>query len=249
MSMKRSATILFSLFLIASAVGCATRPAPAPTPQGYRTTPNNIVRTAEKSVMPPKQLASLLSNAEGIITDADSKNWAGVQSRIARMKTSHGQLKPLMQASMVPSHTMNSLSNAISGLEKQAAAKNVYETKFEANRLTKVLPDVASMYKMVVPADIGKLGYLGREIDLNAEKGDWKSAKTNYDSARTMWSGLSKQLGTTYKTDVGSFTTNLDNVGKAITDKSVSRVKADTKKLSDSLAVIESDFTKQGFAK
>lgn len=249
MFIKRLAPAFFSLIILASAAGCTARQAPAPTPQGYKTAPNNIVRNAQNNVIPPRQLAVLQSNAEGIIADADNKDWSKVQSRIAQIKTCHSQLKPLMQASSVPAGTVNNMNNVIIGLEKQASAKNMYETKVEANKLTSILPDVAGMYKMIVPADVGRLGYLAREISLNVEKGDWRAAKTNYDNARTMWDSLRTQLNTTYRADSANFATCLNNVGKAITDRSVVRVKADTKRLSDALAVLEADFTRQSMSR
>lgn len=242
---KKIAPAIIAAFIATACIGCVAKQTPTPAPQQYKGTPNNIVKNIEKNVMPPKQLASLKSNAEGIIIDAGTQNWTKIKNRLGFIKTDYNQLKLLAQAAMIPNNVMSDLSVAIGGLEKQVAAKNILATKLEANKITKYLPDIADMYKLTVPSDVDRLGYLAREIDLNIDKNDWKAAKADYDSASTIWKGLKNRLSAAYKNDAAKFTTELNNISKAITDKNSRNVKTYVKRMEDVLAVIYKDFSKQ----
>jgi len=242
---KRIAPAILAAFIAATCIGCVSKQAPAPTPQQYVGTPNNIVKNMAKTVMPPKQLAILKSNAEGIILEAEKPNWTKIKGNLNLIKTNYNEIKPLLATAMVPNSVASNLSIAIGNLEKQIGLKKAYETRLEANKITKYLPDIADMYKLTVPSDIDRLGYFGREIDLNIEKGDWKSAKANYDSAKNMWTILKSRLSTKYKNDAVKFTTELDNLGKAINDKNSGNVKSYAKRMVDVLTVLKTDFGKQ----
>jgi hypothetical protein len=243
MSFNRFAPVLLAFAIALSASGCSARQSPKTTPQGYTITPNQMVKSVGNKVLPPKQLNVIHSNALGIMTDAEKKDWAAAQSKMSQIRTNYNQLRPLMQASSVPANRMNSLGKAISGLDKQITAKNAYETRVEANRLTKALPDITETYKTTVPANLGRLGYLSREISLNIEKNDWRNAGINYNSARTMWTGMNRQLGINANPGTANFSSSLQGLGKAIASKSAAGAKVGAKGLSDALTSLESYFT------
>jgi hypothetical protein len=249
MFLSRFVPVLLVAAIAVGNFGCSASQSPNTTPQGYKMTPNNMLKQVEKNVLPPKQLTALNLNALGIMNDVNKKDWTSAKSRMNQIRTDYNQLRPLMQASSVPSAKITSVRKAIDGLEKQIAAKNAYETKLGANKLTKVLPDVTDMYGTTVPSDLNRLGYLGREISLNVEKNDWKDAGINYKNAMTMWTSLTKKMGLNSNINSVNYSTSLGNMGKAITSKSAASVQMGTKGLSDALSSLESYFNNLGKGK
>lgn len=277
MSFMRFAPVLLAFAIAFSGAGCAARQSPGTSPQGYAgnrtnilpqgytgnrmnvvpqgftapytTGPNAMVKNAGRNVMPPKQLNVIHSNALGLMTDAEKKDWAAAQSKMKVIRTNYDQLRPLMQASSVPTNRMNNLRNAISALEKQVSAKNSYATRVEANRVTRTLPDITDTYRATTPTNLSRLGYLGREMSLNVEKNDWRNAGINYNAAKTMWTSMGKQLGLTSNPGSTNLSSSLENVGRAIASKSATNAKAGIKGLSNALTSLESYFTKMGQGK
>ena len=137
------------------------------------------------------------------------------------------------------------MEKSVKNLEKQATAKKAYETKLESNALTKYLPDASDVFKSTLPTDIGRLSYYAREIDLNIDKSNWTSARSNYDSAMKIWTGLKVKISSAYSKDISTFNMTLKDLSKAITDKNSSTVKSNVKKMLDEINVLKLDLDKQ----
>ncbi|HEY9062271.1 MAG TPA: hypothetical protein VIO64_17490 [Pseudobacteroides sp.] len=95
---------------------------------------------------------------------------------------------------------------AIDDLDRQVKGKRVYETRSGANQLSKYIPDAYDIFRPSLAGNITKLGYLGREMELNAERAEWKSAKKNLDTTLSTWSVLKTKISNTYIGDISGFT-------------------------------------------
>lgn len=243
-------TLLLAAILAISFIGCSARQAPVPSPvprqQGYTTkVPGDMLKVIDKNIVPPKQLSDMGSNTLGLMNDAKAGDWNKAASKISLIRKDYNTLNPMLQVSATSKKLINDIGGTVGSLEKQVNAKNAYETRMEANKLTKYVLDAEDMYKATLPTDIGKIGYHTRQIVLEAEKGKWTEAKSNYDSAASLWTSLKAKLNTTYNSDITKLSSAMNALKKSIEDKSASTVNTDIKRLNDNLSIIKSDLQKQ----
>jgi len=231
------AIVFFSL-----GTGCSSNKTPTPTPQGYNVKQQNII---QKIVPLPSQLGAIESNSEGIIIDAGNKDWNKVGSRLKVIKTNFNQLKPLMQMNATSKKIINDMGKSLNNLEKQVSAKKEYETMLVANALTKIMPDATDIFKPSTSTNFGRLSYLGREIDLNADKNAWTSAKANFNKIDKIWASLKPKISSTYSSDISKFNITLSDLSKSITDKNSGVVKGNVKLMLERVILLESDLSKQ----
>jgi|GEM_PF-5284890 len=62
-----------------------------------------------------------------------------------------------MQMTATSKNIINSMGIAIDNLDKQAKAKKIYETRFDANQLSKHIPDTYNIFRPSLAVDITKL--------------------------------------------------------------------------------------------
>ncbi|MDP4180351.1 MAG: hypothetical protein Q8942_04570 [Bacillota bacterium] len=252
-------TILASL-LFTSLIGCqAPRPNPVPSPapspvpstQSYNIKPQNLAENVQKVVPVPTQLGVIRTNAEGIFADSANQDWKKVASRMNLIKTSFNDLKSTRynNATSASTKIMNGLGTAINNLNKQINAKKVYETRFDANQLIKYLPEAYNLAQPSATSDFIRLGYLGREIDLNVEKSQWLNAKSNFNSAINIWSKLKGKISSSFSTDVNNFNTTMTDLERSIGSKSATDARNYAKLMLDRLGILENDMTKQSGSK
>ena len=103
-------------------------------------------------------------------------------------------LEPSFRAAGVPEAIVNEIRTRLTMLETQVQAKNAYAAKVQANAITRVIPDVYDHYRVTVPTDLGRLDYLGREILLNVEKGDWAAGRNTAAEVLRVWTRLKPTL-------------------------------------------------------
>jgi hypothetical protein len=193
----------------------------------------------------PSQIDTIESDAEDIITDITSSKWSESQSKVTEIKNNFTTLKPKLEAAGVTTDVIDSLGSTISALESAVNASNSYESRKQANQISKYIPDIYDYYTVSLPTDIGRLDYLGREIILNAENSDWSSAGTNYDTASSLWRGLKSQLKSAYSKDSDNFQSNMDSLKIAINNNDSSLTTDQANILLENVDVLENDFTAQ----
>lgn len=197
------------------------------------------------SVAPPKQLEVVESNSEDIMDDINNNDWVKAQNKVNQIKLSMNELKPILATDSIPTNLIDGITAAILGLEKEVADKKIYESKVQANQITKYVPDISDYYKVELPTDLGRLDYLCREISLNADVKDWVSAVHNFEKSKGIWNNLKSKLSLMYKNDADKYQSSMDKLIKDINQKDVALVKKEANILLDMIDVLETDFTKQ----
>ena len=203
--------------------------------------------SAAKTYAPPAQLDSVESNSEDIIDDIAKDDWTAAQSKASAIKASFDELKPILISAYISTDIIDGLDSAINALETAVTEKKSYDSRVQANQISKYVPDIADSYN-TIPTDISRLDYFGREIILNVEKSDWTSASSNCETAGGLWSGLKSELKSTYNNDIDSFQSNMDSLKSAIDKKDSVETSKQANALLEKVDVLETDFTSQNKA-
>lgn len=218
---------------------------PAPINAPSNPTPSVTPPSKVKKAAPPKQIEAVESNSEDIVDDINNNDWINAQNRVDQIKLNISELIPMLVAASIPSNLIDGITAAVSNLEKEVKSKKNYESKVQANRITKYIPDISDYYIVVLPTDLGRLDYLGREIALNADVEDWASASSNYEKTKNIWGNLKTKLSPIYKNDADKYQNSIDNLNKYINQKDAVLTKKEANILLDLTDVLETDFTKQ----
>lgn len=192
---------------------------------------------------PPAQLNSIESNAEDIMDDITGDDWAAAQNRVSTIKSDYANLKPIMESSKISTKTIDGLNAAINNLETAVSAKKSYDSRVQANQISKYVPDISDSYATTIPTDIGRLDYLGRELALNAENSDWSSASSNYETTNKLWKNVSSKLSSNYKNDIDIFQNNMISLKDAIDKKDTVLTTTQANAFLENVDVLEVDFT------
>lgn len=242
---KRLSIVLIILMMLS---GCKSKfpnstaaPSPTTTPNTTQTVTQQVQPT---KTQPPSQLDSLESDSEDIIDDITKNDWTSAKSKSSDIKAKFSELSPILKKDSVSADIINGINSTIIKLENAVDAKQSYEARVQANQISNYIPDVADYYTVKIPTDIGRLDYLGREILLNAEKADWTSATSNFQTASNLWNGLKAQMSSSYKTDIDTFQSNLDSLKSAIDKKDSAETAKQADALLENIDTLENDFNK-----
>lgn len=193
----------------------------------------------------PKQLDMIESNAEDIMDDIYAKDWQKAKEKEDIINTNMNELIPLLQQAVVPNHLITDIQQAIKNLEKNVALKNSLQALFEANQITRFIPDILDYFKVVIPTDVSRLDYLGRQIILNVEGNDWTAANDNYTTVEKIWERLKPELDTKYSNDISNMDQTLNALRDSISRKDYQATITNANKMLDQVDVLETDFKQQ----
>lgn len=239
--MKKFLLIMVMVFAI-SLAGCQTKQeATTPTTKPPEATQPNTPATTQKAE-PPTQLNTIESNSKAIMGDIAKNDWTAAQNKVAAIKTDYDALKPMLVSAKAPDDTINSMGKAIPALDTAVKAKQSYEARVQANQITRHVADAYDTYKVTIPTDVSRLGYLVRDINLNVEKKDWTSAASNYDTLSKTWNTLKPTVNTSYQKDIDAFQTTMDRLKSAMDQKNANETNKQATALLENIDTITKDF-------
>ena len=231
---------------ILALTGCMTNtnqtaaPSASPMPTAMLSTaaPSQGAKTAL-----PGELDKLESAAEDIMDDADSGDWTKAQQKVDTIQHNLTALESSFQTVGVPSQLIDGIKTPLADLKKQVQAKNALQTKVEANRITKVIPDIYDYYQVTMPTDLGRLDYLGREVALCAEQGDWAAAGDSMNQIMDVWGRLKQSLNSAAQKSAADFQSSVDALSGDVSKQDASAVAKDSTALLDKVDVLEKAYT------
>jgi cob(I)alamin adenosyltransferase len=238
--MRKRYFAIYTFVLVVLLAGCQSQNNSAPSTPNNSTTPNAIQKTTQ-----PKQLETIESNSEDIIDDLVKNDWIAAKAKVDEMKTALAELKPQLQSANVSASLINGVQSSLAELEKQVAIKQTYQSKVQANAITKFIPDIADAYEAPLPTDLGRLDYYGREIILNVENKDWTAASDNIKKSKEIWLNLKQKLNDKYKNDIDQFNKSLDNLNNQISKQDAALTSKEANNLLELIDTLERDFNDQ----
>lgn len=191
----------------------------------------------------PGELDKLESAAEDIMDDADNGDWTKAQQKVDTIQQSLTALASSFQTAGVPSQLIDGIKTPLAELGKQVRAQNALQTKIEANRITKVIPDIYDYYQVTMPTDLGRLDYLGREVALGAEQGDWAAARDSMNQISDVWGKLKTNLNSVAQQSAADFESTVNALSGDVDKQDATAVAKDSATLLDKVDVLEKAYT------
>ena len=149
------------------------------------------------------------------------------------------ELEPDFQAAGVPTNLIDGIKTSLASLERQVGAKNALETKAQAIRIIGVVPDIFDYFQVTMPTDLVRLDYLGHEVALNAEKGDWTTAANRIHEMKNVWARLKPNLNSTAQQSAADYETGVNALSGDVAKQDANAVARDSVGLLKKLDALE----------
>ncbi len=193
----------------------------------------------------PRQLDTIESNAMDIIDNIYAGEWENAASNLSSIKTNMNELVPFLQDASVPVELMTRNNLTINGLNQSIMQKNRRQAISQANQITMNIADILDYFSVIVPTDIKRLSYLGRQMIIGTENNDWDEVNDNYLELKRVWERVKPQLDAQYSGDIEGFDTAINNLGQSVNRKIYQTTIDNTSTLLDQIDTLASDFTEQ----
>jgi hypothetical protein len=135
----------------------------------------------------PPSLADAGEYAENIYDYAKTNDWKNADARLALLKTAVKQLRTLIPKESAEGDRIEkdaaTLDQAVTARDQRAATR-------AANQVTRDVADMTAMYKTPVPAEVTRLDYYGRELEIWAEAGNGEKLQATARAMRRDWDVL-----------------------------------------------------------
>ena len=142
----------------------------------------------------PGPLQTIEAQVEDIIDLAPSGNWASINKDVAAIaeawKGYHGQAP----ADGVPQPFQEALATALDSLRQASSAHNAAETMQAANDVSAAVVDLFSVYHPAIPADLGRLDVLERQVVFDVAASDFTAAADSLAKIDPIWARLKPSI-------------------------------------------------------
>lgn len=149
----------------------------------------NAVNAATESV--PISLADTGEYGENVYDSAKAKDWNAADLKLGALRESardvHTDVKTQSDAT-------DSLDEHVAALGLAVAVKDRQTAMREANRVTLDVANISTAYKLNVPAEVSRLDFYGRELEIWAEAKDAKNLRATAGELRGTWDSLRKSI-------------------------------------------------------
>ncbi len=157
-------------------------------------TPMTLMSSAahlQPSSAKPADTAAIVSDVgelgENIYDWAKDRQWTKATGALTSLKKQANALRSRLQDA---EEANKQLTNTIAVLEKAVGAKDRQATMLKANRITLIAAGLSEQYHPQIPADIARLDYYGRELEIwSAAKNATKLKETARALEKT-WAGV-----------------------------------------------------------
>ena len=169
--MKNQIRKLFILILgsILALTACGAKPTTAPT-----------------SVV-PNSLQTIEAAAEDIIDFAPSGNWDKISGDVTDIANAWKVYQPQAGQDGASDELQDAMTSAIEKLQTASAAKDPAATMQGSNDVSAAVVEMFALYNPVIPADIGRLDVLERQVILDVAAKDYTAAEISLAKTKSVW--------------------------------------------------------------
>ena len=193
----------------------------------------------------PAPLLQIGQLAENIYTAAKTGDWATAALKLTALQDAATQYKASLKSPTPAQKTATgNLDTMLAGLAKSVPAKDQLATLQQANQITNVAANLSSSYNPLVPAQVGQLGSLARDLQIySTASGDLAKLKSTATQLGTTWAALQPLLlAKGGATQAGAFSKLITQVASA---KSVADFAALAQPILDQIGSLAAVFGKK----
>ncbi len=190
----------------------------------------------------PEEMMTVETSAMNIIEDIIMGNWEGAYDSVNVIRTAMNNLVPIMRDAEVPSDVISGMTTAVRTLEQNILQRRTFSALSQANRITQLVADALDFFDVIIPTDMRRLSFFGRQMIINIEQNDWNEALQNYRRAMRVWERISRELENTYGTDVANFNQGMDDALASINRRDYQAAINSIVRLLERINVLAADF-------
>jgi len=135
----------------------------------------------------PDDLQTIEAAAEDIIDFAPGGNWEKINADVTEIANAWRSYQIRADKDGVAQNLQNAMMAAIERLKTAAATKDAVATMQGSNDVSAAVVEMYALYNPTIPADIGRLDVLERQVILNVEAKDYTAAETSLTKIESVW--------------------------------------------------------------
>lgn len=163
--------IAFLMFSILTLTACGAKPVSTPASPGVL----------------PNSLVTIEAAAEDIIDFAPSGNWDKISSDVTDIDNAWKSYEPQAEKDGASPAIQEAMTSALAKLEAASASKDASATMQGSNDVSAAVVELFALYSPKVPADIGRLDVLERQVILDVAAKDYSAAMTSLAKTKSVW--------------------------------------------------------------
>ena len=164
---------LFLLLIVMILTACAPKP---------------LASVATAAGPLPNALVTIEAAAEDIIDFAPSGNWDKIKKDVTDIANAWKSYQPQASQAGASQEIQEAMNTALTKLQAASASKDAAATMQGSNDVSAAVVELFALYSSKVPADIGRLDVLERQVILDVAAKDYSAAKTSLAKTLSVWS-------------------------------------------------------------
>jgi hypothetical protein len=135
----------------------------------------------------PNALVTVEAAAEDIIDYAPNGSWDKINGDVTDIINAWKTYQPQASKDGASQEIQDAMMIAIGKLQTASAAKDSAATMQGSNDVSAAVVEMFALYNPKVPADIGRLDVLERQVILDVAAKDYSAAETNLAKTKSVW--------------------------------------------------------------
>lgn len=135
----------------------------------------------------PKPLQTIEEAAEDIIDYAPSGNWDKISADVTDMEDAWQQYESQAGSDGASQDLQDAMTAALEQLQVASQAKDAAATMQASNDVSAAVINLFALYSPKIPADIGRLDVLERQVILDVAALDYDAASATFNTIKSTW--------------------------------------------------------------
>jgi hypothetical protein len=135
----------------------------------------------------PGDLQTIEAAAEDIIDFAPSGNWDKISADTTDIANAWKAYQPLAGKAGASDELQTAMTSALTQLQSASASEDAATTMQASNNVSAAVVELFALYNPNIPADIGRLDVLERQVILDVAAGDYAAADTSLSKTKSVW--------------------------------------------------------------
>jgi len=144
----------------------------------------------ENSGSVPNSLQTIESAAEDIIDIAPGGDWDEINSQVTGIAEAWTSYQAQATKDGASQALQDRFTQALSELQAATVAKDTLAIMQTANDLSAAVVELFGIYTPAIPADIGRLDVLERQVVLDVAADDYEAAATSLENVKSVWQNV-----------------------------------------------------------
>lgn len=135
----------------------------------------------------PNSLQTIEASAEDIIDFAPSGNWDKINKDVTDIESAWNSYETQAKKDGASQEIQAAMNSALTKLKTASASKDGAATMQGSNDVSAAVVELFALYSPKIPADIGRLDVLERQVILDVAAKDYSAATKSLDHTKSVW--------------------------------------------------------------